>query len=98
MNDKFFPELARCLQKRGITTGPVENNCLPVLSSGQTVMWVDAEGYIVLTIAAVDDPQADHIYETVKRFSFPVLISCRSSLNIERTLSSPVMLYARKGI
>ena len=72
MNDKFFPELARCLQKRGITTGPVENNCLQVLSSGQTVMWVDAEGYIVLTIAAVDDPQADHIYETVKRFSSPV--------------------------
>ena len=72
MNDKFFPELARCLQKRGITTGSVVNNCLPVLSSGQTVMWVDAEGYIVLTIAAVDDPRAGRIYETVKHFCSPV--------------------------
>ena len=68
MNNIFFLELVRCLQKQGITTGKIENNCLPVLSSGQTVMWVDLEGCIMLTIAAVDDPGAGRIYETVKHF------------------------------
>ena len=68
MSDEFFYELSLCLQKRGITTGKIENNCLPVLSSGQTVMWVDLEGCIMLTIAAVDDPRAERIYETVKHF------------------------------
>ena len=68
MNDKFFYELSLCLQKRGITTGKIENNRLPVLLSGQTVMWVDLEGCIMLTIAAVDNPRAGRIYETVKHF------------------------------
>ena len=72
MNDKYFSELSRLLKKHGIITGPVDNNCLPVLLNGQTVMWVDTKGYIMLTIAAVDDPRADRIYETVKRYSSPV--------------------------
>ena len=35
MNDKFFPELARRLKREGISTGPVEKGCLPVLADGR---------------------------------------------------------------
>lgn len=72
MNDLFFPELLRCLRKQGITTGPVENNRLPVLMDGQTAMWVESQGYIVLTIEAVGDPKASQVYKTVKHFCSPI--------------------------
>ena len=72
MNDLFFPELLRCLRKQGITTGPVENNRLPVLMDGQTAMWVESQGCIVLTIEAVGDPKASQIYKTVNHFCSPI--------------------------
>ena len=68
MNDKFFSELSRLLKKQGIITGPVENNCLPVLLNGQAAMWVDVKGCIVLAAVAVDNQKAEQIYETVKGF------------------------------
>ena len=72
MNEKFFPELARRLRQEGIDTGPAEEKRLPVLVNGQEAMWVETDGYIVLTARARDDPDASRIYETVRQWSAPV--------------------------
>ena len=72
MNKKFFPELARRLRQEGVTTGPAEEKRLPVLLNGQEALWVETDGFIVLTAGARDDPEADRIYETVRRWSAPV--------------------------
>ena len=66
MNEQFFPELARRLRQQGVTTGPAENNRLPVLLDSQEVMWVEPQGYVVLVAGAADDPQAEQIYCTVR--------------------------------
>ena len=72
MNTKFFPELARRLRAEGVTTGPAEEKRLPVLLDGQEVMWVEPQGCIVLAANAVDNLEADQIYETVRSLSAPV--------------------------
>ena len=72
MNEKFFPELARCLRQEGIDTGPAEEKRLPVLLDGQEVMWVESDGFIVLTAGARDDPEAARTYEAVRGLSAPV--------------------------
>ena len=72
MNEKFFHELARRLRQEGIATGPAEKDRLPVVLNGQTVMWVEPQGSIVLEAEAVDDPEAAQIYETVRGLSYPV--------------------------
>ena len=72
MNERFFPELARRLRQEGVTTGPAEEKRLPVLLDGQEVMWVETDGFIVLAAKFVDDPDASHIYETVRQWSAPV--------------------------
>ena len=72
MNEKFFPELARRLRQEGVATGPVEKGCLPVLLNSQEAVWVGPQGHIVLAVGAVDDPEADLVYEAVRRWSAPV--------------------------
>ena len=72
MNEKFFPELARRLRQEGVSTGPAEEKRLPVLVNGQEAMWVESDGYIVLTAGARDDPDASRTYETVRDLSAPV--------------------------
>ena len=44
MNNRFFPELARRLKREGISTGPVEKGCLPVLADGQAAVLVLPQG------------------------------------------------------
>ena len=72
MNEKFFPELARRLRQEGVATGPAEKNCLPVLLDGQTVMWVEPQGGIVIAAKFADDPETSRVYETVRDLSAPV--------------------------
>ena len=72
MSKKFFPELARRLRQKGVLTGPVEENRLPVLLNGQDAIWVEPQGSIVIAAKFVDDPEANRIYETVRGLSSPV--------------------------
>ena len=72
MNEKFFPELARRLRQEGVTTGPAEEKRLPVLLNGQEAMWVETDGYIVLSAGMRDDPAVARTYETVRELSAPV--------------------------
>ena len=72
MNEKFFPELARRLRQKGVATGQVEKDRLPVLLDGQEAMWVEPQGYIVLAAGMKDDPEAARIYETVRDLSASV--------------------------
>ena len=72
MNDKFFPELARRLEREGIATLPVEKSCLPVVVGGQEAMWVQSWGGIILNTESVNDPIVNHIYDTVEEISAQV--------------------------
>ena len=69
MNDKFFSELARRLQKEGIATAPVENARLPVLVDGRKVIWIEPRGNNYVKAGVLDDPLVDRVYETAARTS-----------------------------
>ena len=72
MNDKFFPELARRLKRAGISTGPVERECLPVLLDGQEVMAVAPGGTIFLMPETADTQPVVDAYDTVAGISAQV--------------------------
>lgn len=72
MNDKFFPELARRLEREGIATLPVEKACLPVVVGGQEAMWVQSWGGVIFNTGAVNDPAANRVHDTVAGISAQV--------------------------
>ncbi len=72
MNDKFFPELARRLKREGISTGPVEQERLPVLLDGQKVMAVAPGGTIFLMPETADTQPVVDAYDTVVGISAQV--------------------------
>ena len=72
MNDKFFPELARRLEREGIATSPVEKACLPVVVGEQEAMWVQSWGGIILNAEAANDPAVNRVYDTVAGISAQV--------------------------
>ena len=72
MNDKFFPELARRLKREGISTGPVEQERLPVLLDGQEVMSVAPGGTIFLMPETADTQPVVDAYDTVAGISAQV--------------------------
>lgn len=72
MNDKFFPELARRLKREGISTGPVEQERLPVLLDGQKVMAVAPGGTIFLMPETADTQPVVDAYDTVAGISAQV--------------------------
>ena len=72
MNDKFFPELARRLEREGIAVLPVEKSCLPVVVGEQEAMWVQSWGGIVLNAGAAKDPAVNRVYDTVAGISAQV--------------------------
>ena len=63
MNDQFFPELARRLKREGITTGPVEKDCLPVLVDGRAAVLVMPRGTVVFNADVERGPEADRVYD-----------------------------------
>ena len=72
MSDKFFPELARRLKREGISTGPVEQERLPVLLDGQEVMAVAPGGTIFLMPETADTRPVVDVYGTVAGISAQV--------------------------
>ena len=72
MNEKFYPELTRCLRREGIATGEVKRDALPVLVDGREAMMVEPWGNIVLKAGALDDLGVEQIYDTVSRLSAQV--------------------------
>ena len=62
MNNKFFPELARRLKREGISTGPVEKGCLPVLADGQAAVLVLPQGGVAFNADVERGPEADSVY------------------------------------
>ena len=69
MNDKFFPELARRLKQEGISTGPVEKDCLPVLADGQAAVLVMPRGTVAFNADVERCPEADSVYDLTFRLS-----------------------------
>ena len=63
MNDKFFPELARRLKREGISTGPVEKGCLPVLADGRAAVLVMSRGTVAFNADVERGPEADSVYD-----------------------------------
>lgn len=72
MNEKFFPELTRRLQKKGIITGPAEKSRLPVLVDGQEAMAVEPRGAILLKAGVADIPEVNRVYDTAIQISAQV--------------------------
>lgn len=72
MNEKFFPELARRLRQEGITTGPAETDCLPILVDGRAAMTVNSRGTIFLTPGAADSLKTHQVYDTTARIGAQV--------------------------
>lgn len=72
MNDKFFPELARRLEREGIAVLPVEKSCLPVVVGEQEAMWVQSWGGIILNAETANDPAVNRVYDTVAGISAQV--------------------------
>lgn len=62
MNNRFFPELARRLKREGISTGPVEKGCLPVLADGQAAVLVLPQGGVAFNADVERGPEADSVY------------------------------------
>ena len=69
MNDKFFPELARRLKREGISTGPVENACLPVLVDGRAAVMVMPRGTVAFNADVEHGPEADSVYDLTSALS-----------------------------
>ncbi len=69
MNDKFFPELARRLKREGVSTGPVEKKCLPVLADGRAAVLVMSHGTVAFNADVERGPEADSIYDLTYRLS-----------------------------
>ena len=69
MNDKFFPELARRLKREGISTGPVEKGCLPVLADGRAAVLVMSHGTVAFNADVERGPEADSVYDLTFRLS-----------------------------
>ncbi len=69
MNDQFFPELARRLKREGISTGPVEKDCLPVLADGQAAVLVMPRGTVAFNAGVERGPEADSVYDLTFRLS-----------------------------
>ena len=65
MNEKFFPELTRRLQREGITTGEAANGFLPVLVEDRPAMRIDQEGMILLAPDTKDNPEVKRAYDAV---------------------------------
>lgn len=63
MNNQFFPELARRLKREGISTGPVEKGCLPVLADGQAAVLVMSHGTVAFNADVERGPEADIVYD-----------------------------------
>ena len=63
MNNKFFPELARRLKREGISTGPVEKGCLPVLADGRAAVLVLPQGGVAFNADVERGPEADSVYD-----------------------------------
>ena len=63
MNNKFFPELARRLKREGISTGPVEKGCLPVLADGRAAVLVMSHGTVAFNADVERGPEADSVYD-----------------------------------
>ena len=72
MNDKFFPELTRRLEREGIATLAVEKACLPVLAGGKEAMWVQSWGGIILNAETANNPAVNRVYDTVAGISAQV--------------------------
>lgn len=72
MNETYFTELARRLQKEGIATGPVEKACLPVVVEGRKALWVQSWGGVILNAGAAGDPAVDRVYDKVSGISAQV--------------------------
>lgn len=66
MNNKFFPELARRLKREGISTGPVEKGCLPVLADGQAAVLVMSHGTVAFNADVERGPEADSVYTRIR--------------------------------
>ena len=76
MNNKFFPELARRLKREGISTGPVEKGCLPVLADGRAAVLVMSHGTVAFNADVERGPEADSVYEyTEAMASAPPLVA-----------------------
>ena len=69
MNNQFFPELARRLKREGISTGPVEKGCLPVLADGQAAVRVLPQGGVAFNADVERGPEADSVYDLTYRLS-----------------------------
>ena len=69
MNDQFFPELARRLKREGISTGPVEKDCLPVLADGQAAVLVMPRSTVAFNADVERCPEADSVYDLTFRLS-----------------------------
>ncbi len=69
MNNKFFPELARRLKREGISTGPVEKGCLPVLADGRAAVLVMSHGTVAFNADVERGPEADSVYDLTYRLS-----------------------------
>ncbi len=67
MNDKFFPELTRLLKREGVTTGPVEKGCLPVLADGRAAVLVMPRGTVAFNADVERGPEADSVYDLTFR-------------------------------
>ncbi len=69
MNNQFFPELTRRLKREGVSTGPVEKDCLPVLADGQTAVLVMPRGTVAFNAGVERGPEADRVYDLTFRLS-----------------------------
>lgn len=69
MNNRFFPELARRLKREGISTGPVEKGCLPVLADGRAAVLVMSHGTVAFNADVERGPEADSVYDLTYRLS-----------------------------
>ena len=69
MNDQFFPELARRLKREGISTGPVEKDCLLVLADGQAAVLVMPRSTVAFNADVERCPEADSVYDLTFRLS-----------------------------
>ena len=69
MNNKFFPELARRLKREGISTGPVEKGCLPVLADGRAAVLVMSHGTVAFNADVERGPEANSVYDLTYKLS-----------------------------